>query len=88
MAKNKIFCLCNTPFRGECNEFHYLYQIINTVNNKIYIGAHSTNDLNDGYMGSGTAIKRAIKNILLKIFKKRYCSFLIQKKNYIIKKLK
>lgn len=41
---------------------HYLiYKITNTINGKIYIGKHITEDLNDGYMGSGTAIKNAIK---------------------------
>jgi len=32
---------------------HIIYQITNKVNNKIYIGLHSTKDINDGYMGSG-----------------------------------
>jgi len=41
---------------------HYLiYKITNNLNGKFYIGQHTTEDLNDGYMGSGTAIKRAIK---------------------------
>ena len=41
--------------------YHYLYQVTNKVNNKIYIGRHSTNNLNDGYIGSGVALNRAYK---------------------------
>lgn len=39
----------------------YLYKITNQINQKEYIGVHQTNDLYDGYMGSGVGIKRAIK---------------------------
>lgn len=42
-------------------KYHYFYKITNTINNKIYYGIHSTNDLNDGYMGSGRALIRAFK---------------------------
>lgn len=38
---------------------HIIYQITNKINDKIYVGAHSTEDINDGYMGSGIAIKHA-----------------------------
>jgi hypothetical protein len=50
--------------------FFYLYQITNLVNNKIYIGVHSTKDMNDSYMGSGINIQLAIKKYGIDNFKK------------------
>ena len=44
--------------------YHYLYKVTNTSNQKYYIGVHSTTDLNDGYLGSGVAIKEAILKFL------------------------
>lgn len=37
--------------------YYYLYCIINNENNKFYFGVHATDNLNDGYMGSGKALK-------------------------------
>nr|WEM05545.1 homing endonuclease [Ralstonia phage BOESR1] len=39
---------------------HVIYKTTNMVNGKIYVGLHSTNKLEDGYLGSGWAIKSAI----------------------------
>ena len=42
-------------------KYNYLYQIKNNINGKLYIGVHSTDEMNDGYMGRGKNIMLAIK---------------------------
>jgi len=41
--------------------FHYIYKITNKLNNKYYIGRHSTKILKDYYFGSGIGINNAVK---------------------------
>ena len=51
-------------------KYYYLYQIINKINGKIYIGVHQTDNIDDGYMGSGTHLIRAQKKYGLVNFTK------------------
>ena len=50
---------------------HYVvYQITNKINDNIYIGVHITERINDKYMGSGSNIKKAIKEFGMENFEK------------------
>lgn len=40
--------------------YYFIYKTINKLNQKYYYGAHSTKNIDDGYLGSGVALKRAI----------------------------
>jgi hypothetical protein len=42
-------------------KYNYFYKITNLVNGKYYYGIHSTDNLDDGYLGSGITIRRAIE---------------------------
>ncbi len=59
----------------ETKVYYYLYEVTNLVNEKTYIGQHITDNLEDGYLGSGKALKSAIKKYGKDKFKKEVLLF-------------
>jgi hypothetical protein len=59
-----IVVLCNTKiFMGmgrKEKKYHYIYKTTNLINGKYYIGMHSTDNLGDGYLGSGRRLRYSI----------------------------
>jgi hypothetical protein len=45
---------------GTRKKYHFIYKTTNLLSRRYYIGMHSTDDLNDGYLGSGTLLRRSI----------------------------
>ena len=56
-------------------KYHFVYKITNKINNKSYIGKHSTNNLEDGYLGSGILILKAVKKYGASNFVKEFLQF-------------
>lgn len=47
--------------RASDRKHHIVYRTTCTITNKFYIGLHSTDDLNDGYVGSGQRLWKSIR---------------------------
>ena len=54
---------------------YYLYEVKNKLNGKIYVGVHKTDNLEDGYMGSGKIILQAIEKHGVENFEKTILEF-------------
>lgn len=64
-------------------QYYYIYKTTNQINGKFYIGMHCTDNLNDGYIGSGTQLKRSIIKHGKENFKREILEFLPNKEELI-----
>ena len=65
--------------------FYTVYKITNLENNKIYIGAHKTSNLEDGYMGSGKYITNAVNKYGVDNFSKEILHILDSEEEMYLK---
>jgi hypothetical protein len=64
-------------------KYHFIYKTIDTRNGNFYIGMHSTKNLNDGYIGSGTKLKYLIHKHGKEIFNMEILEFLPNRESLI-----
>ena len=57
-------------------KYNYIYKTTNLKNGKFYVGMHSTDNLNDGYLGSGDRLRRSIRRNGKNNFKLEILEFL------------
>jgi group I intron endonuclease len=54
---------------NKVKKYHFIYKTTNLLNDKYYVGMHSTSNLKDGYLGSGKRLRYSIRKYGVENFK-------------------
>ena len=57
-------------------KYHFIYKTTNLINDKFYVGMHSTDDFEDGYVGSGKRLGYSVRKYGLENHKFEILEFL------------
>lgn len=64
--------------------YYFVYETTCKINGKIYVGAHKTKNLNDGYLGSGSLFSNALKKYGPDSFERKILKFFDNEKDMYI----
>jgi len=67
------------------NKFYILYKTTNLKNGKFYIGVHETNNINDGYLGSGKVLRNSVYYHGKENFKREIIEFCDNRNSLLIR---
>jgi hypothetical protein len=63
--------------------YHYIYKTTNLLNGKYYYGMHSTDNLEDGYMGSGKRLRYSVNKHGVENHNVEILEFLLDRKELV-----
>jgi hypothetical protein len=68
-------------------KYHFIYKTTNILSGKYYIGMHSTDNLEDGYLGSGNRLRLAVRKHGKENFKREILEFCDSREELIKKEI-